>query len=840
MTAGRARSPLAALCAGLVALACAAVPARAMAQAPVETALIAAREAPARLVLAYWPSGGWRLRQEGRRAELALPGVRLAVSADAVALPAAGGAITALGSEIVDGTTYLRFGLACDCTLALHGDGRRLIIDVVGAERIAGPVAPGSGPAPRLAPPPVPRGGASGPDATTVTAANLEETRTRLLAELRRAAESGLVSLRGDRRGAGDDGLDRGAVSGAPAPRERPRPAHDGDPPGPGASVARAAVPVAPILELTPGPRALDDGAAPGAPPRIHTGPPMRTAAERRNDLVRRAPADACLGNDHFALPDPMTPPALAAEIARHRRALLGEFDRADPDSALALVRLYVANGMGAEALQLLAAFAPAAPESPVLAALAWLVEGRALPRPNLLSVPGCGGQHALWQAFDAALDGRHAEAVTLEAAADGGLGQVARGVRGRIAARLGLAAAAAKHWDAARRLSAMAERGLAPDDRLGGAMLTLLEARLDLADGDRAAAGARLAALRGAPSWVGAEALLMLADLATAEPDGTPVALDPLRRDLGVLATSRRGTPLGTRAFLAEARVTALAFGREAALELLSHGRAARLLGEDDYRDALVAIGSARPDPRGGTPLAVLFEHDPASLRPGLGDAGFRAALARSYIALGAPALAERVLHPGDLADGDLRRELAAAHLETGDLAAAERLARGLGSDADRAAIEAGIRRARGDMRGAFEALAMAEAPPDQLSRVAWAAGDWRASAAALATAAAGKTPVPPQGGRPGLERPEAALNSGQQAMAVRLALAARRAGAPTPPGEAMALAATDEGFGAGLQALFAPAPDLDDKPSPETLSHYLGAISDEARLFEEVLDDG
>ncbi len=112
---------------------------RAMSGELVETALTLSPDAPARLVLAYWPSGGWQVRQSGRQVELALPGAGIAISTGAIPLPAGDGAIATLATAIDEGATYLRIGLGCDCTVAVRGDGERLVIDVVGAARVAGP-----------------------------------------------------------------------------------------------------------------------------------------------------------------------------------------------------------------------------------------------------------------------------------------------------------------------------------------------------------------------------------------------------------------------------------------------------------------------------------------------------------------------------------------------------------------------------------------------------------------------------------------------------------------------------------------------------------------------------
>ena len=176
---------------------------RAVSDEPVETALTLSPDAPARLLLAYWPSGGWQVRQSGRQAELVLPGAALAISTDVLGLSTGDGAIATLATGIDEVATYLRIGLGCDCTLAVRGDGERLLIDVVGAVRVAGPVfyaaAPAyhaAAPAPRLAPLPAARPAVAAVTTRMTDGQLVEETRTRLLEEFRRAAEAGLVTLR--------------------------------------------------------------------------------------------------------------------------------------------------------------------------------------------------------------------------------------------------------------------------------------------------------------------------------------------------------------------------------------------------------------------------------------------------------------------------------------------------------------------------------------------------------------------------------------------------------------------------------------------------------------------
>ncbi|MHA1530314.1 MAG: hypothetical protein ACTSVG_14935 [Alphaproteobacteria bacterium] len=577
----------------------------------------------------------------------------------------------------------------------------------------------------------------------------------------------------------------------------------------------------------------------PGAVRRVgHDTQTAIAPPDRSSDLVAVAPAPACFGNDAFRLTDPLPVDDLSAEFARLRGTLVGEFDRVDIASALALARLYLAHGLGVEALGVLAEFTPDAPEAGLLAALAWLAEGQPLPAPNILSVSGCTGQHALWQALDAALAGHPAEALEREAAAAGALEQTARGLRGRIAARLGLAATAEHDWIAAHRLNAMAKRAIAGDDRDGQEMRLLLEAKLSLERGDMLTALVRLKALRGARSPAGAEALLMLAGLAADPANGAGARPDLLRLDLGVLALVQRDTPLGGRAFVGEAGLTGYLFGREAAFELLAYGHAARAIDEPTYRDSLAAIGVFQPAGRDDTPLALIYEAEPERFAQTLEDPGFRLALARSYIRLGAPVLAEAILRPGDLQDEVVLGDLARIYLEIGETEAADRFGRRLPEGPARAAIDAGVALARGDAVAALAALDAAGAPASQRARTAWAAGDWPASVRALAEEVAARGFV--VGGDEDAGQPAFEDTMSPVVLAARLSLAARRAGRAAAPPEAVSLAASAPGLAAGLQAMFAPAADGLADPSPAAVAVYLEGVSAEARLFEELLEDG
>lgn len=895
----------------------------------VETALGIARDAPARLVMAYSPDRGWIVRQDGRQVEIAFPGADLAIQLPPV--PGGPEAFRSLSAEVRDGATYLRIGLGCDCTLAIRSDGRRLEIDAVGAELVAGPIRREAGPAPRLAPlpprrPAVPGPGAEGavaaapaagrsgrtpqadpapdPDAVSAPAPDpgaipggasapgpghagqpdtgsaapppvapsgdpgngpppdLDATRDRLLGELRQAAESGFITLR-----AGSDlaagALPAGGTAVAALVPDQARqdapaqPLHEagGAAQGPGAHpAAQRAGPYSgePATDApppgAPRPAAADPGGGAahageglpqaGAPGPEGEPPVTAQAAGAAQGTVRDAVAGAptgsaepaCLPNEAFLLPDPQEPGDLVREIAALRRGLTGEFDRPDHVAVARLARLYIANGLGAEASSLLGAMGAEVEDRAVLAALAVLSEDRPLPAGNVLAAPGCTGQHALWQAFDAALAGRNAEALAYEAAATGALEQAARAVRGRIASRIGLVAAAAGDRAAAHRLLAMARRGVTAGDRSGHLMVQRLAAEDDRLFGKPEDRVAKLETLSRDRSETGAEALLALASEFDGHDSGAirhadQARLDRMRLDLGALALAARGSARGEAALLAEVRLTAGSLGRDAAFAVLEHGHRDGTVSEPAYRAALSALAELAAAP-GDTELALVFEAAPHRFAASLAERGFRQALARSYAGLGAPALAGSVLRDGDLEDAAVAASLAWAFLDAGEPDRAGDLAALLPDAVARAEIAAEAARQAGDPAAALTALAQARAPASRRAAAAWSIPDWDAALAALRDTQAER------GGG-------AAARAGDLRTAARLAFAALQAGAGEVPAEARALLQPDPAMTAGLEALFVRPPE-GAQADPSAIPGFLARMKEETRLLEALLDDG
>ncbi|GMG83643.1 hypothetical protein LNKW23_28560 [Paralimibaculum aggregatum] len=780
---------------------------------PVETALLPDPSGPARLTLAHWPEGGWVLGQKGRQVEIRFPGTALDI--DLAALDRLGpdwaarlaGAETALAA----GDTVLRLDLACACGVALTGDREaRLAIDIIGPALPPGPALRARGPAPIRAPHPVPRldPAAEAPirQRQAPIPDDLAATRDRLVAQLERAAAAGLITLDGQLPGRNGT-ADRPAAPETPAPDPGAADRRD-DPPG--AEPAGTAPPPEPAADGEPGAPEMslaDRGRESPSP-----APPV-AAADRPGPASRAHQATGrrdCPTAAAFALPQPVQGSDFIDALAALNSGLLGEFDRPDPAAAFRLARFYIAHELGAEALTVLANFGPAPGAGPeirdealLLAALARAIDGL----PQSAGSPlarNCPGPHRLWQALAAAAPGPAPARLSSSGEAErlAALEALPDPLRGHLAVRLGLAAAGAEDWAAARAYRSLARRG----DRAGrrpGAARRLLDARLFRQSGETDAALRELRRLWAAGGPEAAEGLLLLAEMITAgelppAEGGDPANTHRLRLDLGALAFIERGSAAGARALVAEARLQALALGRTAALDLLALGRDDGSLGETGHAAAVAQLAETVPDNAEDMPLALLHARHPERYAAALAEPGFRTALARSYGAIGLPARGEALLSTGDLADPELARALARAHLGADAPADALRLARQLPADASRAEIEAAALAALGRPAEALAALRGADAgSPEALARLAWQAGDWGTASDALAIIAA------------------ASPDDGTRA---RLALATRRAGrAPLPAGDG-------------------------DPPAPTTadVERYLQALRQETAAIREMLSDG
>jgi hypothetical protein len=806
---------------------------------PVETALLPDPDAPRRLILAHWPSDGWVVRQRGETAEIRFPGLALDIDLAAVSAGVAQGLIAGAATAMHEDGTELRLVLDCDCSVAVTGDGEaRLAIDIVGADLPAGPALRARSVAPEAAPVP-PRRGAPGAaaairdDAAGQTdgapeTGDLALVRDRLIVQLERAAEAGIIRL------------------------EAPLPVPEHRPPGRGASEEPSEAPPGEVVAVaTPGSeQAVVPGAAaqqphPAAPSTSGTAPAAEgdetrpapatpgTARPDRAD-VPEAETPRCHADREFVLPPATRGQAFADLLAEYNRHLLGEFDRPDPVIAVALARHHLANGLGQEAEDVLAEFAPDAREAPLLTALARAIEDAPQADPAVLAAEGCGGAHSVWRALAATAGGAGPPAPA--ALPTGALEAFDEPLRSTIAERLGLAALDRGDVEAARAMRAVARRG----DRAGherGARRLLLDAGIARADGDAGRALADLRRVWGGNGPEADDALLALAQMVASGELAEAGDTRLLRSDLGALSLVEGGSALGERAALAEAELTLRALGRDAAIELVALAHAEGRLSAEARDGALRDFGARENHDPEAEPLAVLHAADPERFAGALSDPTFRAALARSYAGIGLPGLGEALLGEADLADPGLVGDIARGHLAAAGPDAAARLAGHLPEGAERASIEAAALEALGRPAEALARLVAAETgSPADRARLAWAAGDWPAAAAALEAL---------------LAEPDAALPSevagsdpsDRAEIAAQLALALRRAGGAVLPGPARtALADVDPALRDAMDALADPsgAAATDFEATPAGIRRLLEALRVEAAAIREIMDRG
>ncbi|MEM1383325.1 MAG: hypothetical protein AAGG06_06730 [Pseudomonadota bacterium] len=531
--------------------------------------------------------------------------------------------------------------------------------------------------------------------------------------------------------------------------------------------------------------------------------------------LAYAAGEPGCAADAVLALPDPDGRAAFLDALREGRSALVGEFDRAEPDATMDLARLYIAHGMGSEAAVLLADFAPKHPETPLLAAMAQLSEGRALGPDHALSSPDCGGVHAVWAGLADSLNGGFTQERAEAILADGALELLPAMLRGRIASRLGRAVFEAGAVETADALRAIAGRS-DPTER-DDPHWALLDAGLSRVKGEPDKALARLQAARQVPGEEGTEALIGIADMVLRSEVPGVLGTRQLRADLGIRALELRGSEIGAEAFVAEADLLGRAEGREAALELLSHGLARALIDRDQYLDAVrrVSIGEHHgDDPR---PLALIYHDNPERFRLALEEPGFRHALARSYAEIGTPMLAKDILRRGDLDEPILAEALSNAAREAGDLAAMQMLLPRMPDGAMRDALQSDI-----DRLQRFDALLASLRRDD---------GSMTAPNEMDAPALAGK-----------LGDLTAAFDAAPSLETARsIALAAAAAGATEmPPAAATLLAEADRRGFRELSEFFEPSPAETLPPSAAAVADYLNTVTDEVNSLREFLENG
>ncbi|MGC1427200.1 MAG: hypothetical protein WA822_01315 [Albidovulum sp.] len=213
---------------------------------------------------------------------------------------------------------------------------------------------------------------------------------------------------------------------------------------------------------------------------------------------------EICLPDDEFDLSDWGDARPAMIQIAERRLQLLGEFDRPSPETVLALARLYVFLGFGAESRAVLKAFALPSETSSRTDAIAAILDGRSPdPLTGLSGMTGCATAAALWAVLSwPSLP----QGVDInEAAVQRGFSALPIHLRRSLGPGLSDRLLSAGRDDAARSVRNAITR--APGE--AGAGLRIIDAQLDLASGDAVKAEAQLDALASSNDPLSVAALI-------------------------------------------------------------------------------------------------------------------------------------------------------------------------------------------------------------------------------------------------------------------------------------------------------------------------------------------
>lgn len=603
----------------------------------------------ARLRMDLWPGAGWLVQQFDRQVEIRFPGLDRDITLSGGLQGPLAERVAAVEAENRSGDSYLLLTLTCDCSIAVTGQaGTSVAIDVIEPDR---PVA--TGPAPLRAPRPVARKG--GASAKSQGQLDVDEARQRLMEQLLKAADAGIVDLKPDpnvpatllpenaetladmqsAQVSGKTSDERSKSEGAPA---------DGNP----LSAEMSAEP-----ELADG--TVQEGVA----------------------LVEKPvrPAPTCHPETAYEFPDPNGEGGFAAQIGSLRAKLLGEFDAIDQSVAADIARLYLAAGMIEEARLTINELLPDHAHAELYRELADLLDGQPVQKDASVLLPNCEGPQQLWRSLAHAING-DGNAATRDVAL---IGQtfdlMPQSMRGGIAATIGEAAADAGEWDTARRMEAMINRSFSAAYGMTGPEL-LLAARLAQWHGRDDEAKKLLVDVRMLGGQSAAEATLRQAE-ATLREAAADTALDTtgLRQDLGALSLLSQDPAQAERAFELEVHLQDLAEGRDSAIALLSKGIADGLYPQEKFATKLSNLVQGSEFDERSRPLAIVYLEAPEKFGKAIDQDPFRKALLRSMTQLGLVTQAANMLRPSDLSDTNLIGELSGQLIAAGELDRAEQL---------------------------------------------------------------------------------------------------------------------------------------------------------------------
>lgn len=754
------------------------------------------------------PPNGWAVQQFEDLIEIRFPGL----SSDLILPTAIRPPLTDVTWEQRDNDLYLRFVVACSCSVAVTTNtGAGLTLEFIERNLVAAVPAPLNAPFP---PPKSATAAAAVGKASVKTATgelDVDEARARLMKQLLRAAEAGLIEMdpgpeaavaeTASKEGAASDvanhktGADR-----TPDTADKPKTNADAKPTGEGPTKPQGKE----AAQKTP--PADDKNVA---------------TSDRDTDIANEdGPAPECHSAEVLSLPMVGEETEWAKRIGDLRAKLIGEFDRPDSNVAVTLARVYLGSGLTDEALAVLANFGDGGPVSTVITELGQVLGGRGLAETASLMRPDCLGPQALWRALALAKSGDAKGAMAAEQASGRALEKLPPAVRREVAARLGVAAADIGAWDEARRFHGMIRRSEAEHTSASG-WSDLLAARLAIWSGEETEILRALTAARNAQPDVATPATLMMAEHVLASQQTNRRGIVALITDLGLIARMSRGTAEGQRAADLEVRLTDRLRGRTKAMDLLTLGLALGNFTEESFTKTLSTLIEGA-DEAGRNSIASIYLEDREAFGPALQDARFREVLAKSLIELGLPSQAAGLFDAKEVPE-NVGLSLAEGFLAVGDARAAVTVIADLKESPERERL----RRAAMALLGepvADENLAAKEKPSKArliaMGRAAIAAGDMdraleltlqrltespdveTAETAALIALAAGEKAIPPSA--------SAILQDGSPELHTR------------------------------LTTLFSEPPAAMDPKDPTTAAAFLKRLDAEIAVMEDVLEDG
>ena len=691
------------ICVSLVALSCAA-PALAAEGGPIRGG---EHEGFSRVVLLVEPRTEWSLETIDGRATLFFPGKTLDFSTREVFERLPRTRIRDVDTETGPEGTTVSVELGCDCRVStVFVSGQYLAVDV--SDRDA-PLAVLSEAEPDA--------DAEDPEARRRREAGIvSSAEDVLIQQIERAANQGLIGLSSGRDSEDANGMlrlpgDLGSLAETtpPQPPARPQPIASAELPEPEDALSDAPAPTDvfdhdQITAMTVFDR---DGG--------------RVAAE----LARQIAPPECLPDDRLEIAAWSNGGSFAEQSGQLRRQLIGEFDAVDPDALVALVRLNIHFGMGAEAEALMQSFGYQGVQRALLTDMARVVDSRpASPYGPLARNAACPGAHGLWLATSGAAPVFHSAEhfLTVHAA----FAALPRHLRALIGPTLIIGLVEDGRISEARLIYDTAVR----PGHLLSAEMGLAEARLVAAEGSPRAAIASLDALIEADAHNRLEVLMTLVSMAL---DKTLAIPDRTVTDLRGALTLHRDTPLEPR--LRELLARALG-ARDELRDSVQEIRDAKAKFPENpvFEAAAVEILAAADPARTGAAIyadVMLSGSDLIPDKPDYDTA--RTDIAAHLLKIGLPQLAADIAGPAAARIDSATLQVAEANLRLGRTNLV-RLGLGGMTEPSAVALLARASAIDGDFataRSTLEAAGLPRAAQDY----AWPAGDWPDVAGAEAT---------------------------------------------------------------------------------------------------------